>query len=189
MLTQAHYKKAAKALGVRIAVVKAIAEVESSGSGFAADGLPKILFEAHKFHEYTKGKYTKDYPSISSKLRNPDLYEGGSAEWKRYRLAKSLDENAARRSTSWSAFQIMGNNFREAGYSDIETFVKAMTSSEEAGLMAFVHFVKHKKLDVHLRNEDYHAFFEGYNGKAYKKMKYDVKFFAALKKHDKDGDA
>ena len=41
------FNKAASTLGVNVAAIKAIAEVESQGNGFYDNGEVKILFERH----------------------------------------------------------------------------------------------------------------------------------------------
>lgn len=60
------YKKAAQTLGVEEAAVRAIASVESNGSGFITDPVsgkqvPKILFERHIMF-----KRLRDFTSLKS---------------------------------------------------------------------------------------------------------------------------
>jgi hypothetical protein len=57
----------AQALGIEEAALRAVAEVESTGSGFlpAPSDKPKILFEGHAFHRLTGGRYSRDHPDIS----------------------------------------------------------------------------------------------------------------------------
>jgi len=43
------YSRAADLLGVDVATIRAVCDVETSGSGFLPDGRPKILFEGHVF--------------------------------------------------------------------------------------------------------------------------------------------
>ena len=56
-LTDADFARAAKALNVEVAAIRAVAEVEAAGAGFLPDGRPAILYEAHIFHAETKGKH------------------------------------------------------------------------------------------------------------------------------------
>ena len=67
--------------GANVATIRAVVEVEAAGSGFFADGRPKILFEAHWFSEFTNSRYDYRYPSISSPVWNRSLYIGGVGEW------------------------------------------------------------------------------------------------------------
>src|SRR5688500_3062767 len=64
LLTESDFKAAARLLNCDIAAIKAVAEVESSGSGFLSDGRVKILFEGHQFHKHTKGAYAESHPTI-----------------------------------------------------------------------------------------------------------------------------
>ncbi|MBZ0126830.1 MAG: N-acetylmuramidase family protein, partial [Rhodocyclaceae bacterium] len=50
LLGQADIEKAAEDLGVAVAAVMAVNEVESLGRGFLPDGRPVILFERHVMH-------------------------------------------------------------------------------------------------------------------------------------------
>src|SRR5205809_7535455 len=49
MLTEQQFAGAATTLNCEPAAIKAVNQVESSGSGFRTDGRPKILFEGHIF--------------------------------------------------------------------------------------------------------------------------------------------
>ncbi len=59
--------EAAQALGCEVAAVRAVAEVESRGSGFDAQGRPTILYERHVFARNTapKGRFNAQFPDIS----------------------------------------------------------------------------------------------------------------------------
>ena len=174
-LTEADYQNAANQLSVEVAAIKAIASVESSGSGFLANGAPKILFEGHIFSDLTDGAYDKKYPTISYLKWTKAFYLGGVAEYTRYNTAFTLDKNAAMMSTSWGKFQIMGFNYAKAGYASVDSFVQDMCKSESKQLLALVKFLKAKGLDVHLRSKNWASFAEGYNGPKYPKNKYDIR--------------
>jgi hypothetical protein len=73
-LTEQDFLEASKLLNCNIALIKAVTQVESGGFGFLADDRPKILFEAHYFHNLTKGKYDKKYPNISYPVWNRNSY-------------------------------------------------------------------------------------------------------------------
>jgi len=148
-LQECDFITASKLLNCEIASIKAVAEVESNGGGFNPDGSPKILFEGHKFWEYTKGKYgysNVSYPTWISKYYNENQHE---------RLAKAvkLDRDAALMSCSWGKFQVLGANWKDLGYPSLQDFINAMYASETEHLMAFVRFVQFNKLDDELRNK------------------------------------
>ena len=50
-LTEAQIQAQAIGLGIEVAALKAVIEVECKGSGFNADGTPVILFERHVFRQ------------------------------------------------------------------------------------------------------------------------------------------
>jgi hypothetical protein len=175
---------AATKLKCQVAAVRAVIDVESRG-GFLADGRPKILFERHYFSRLTGHRFDGAHPDIS----NPKWggYKGGAAEYDRLGRAVNLDREAALRSASWGAFQIMGDNCKACGFATGEDFVKAMVSGEPAQLDAFVSFVKKNGLDDELIRCDWAGFARGYNGPAYKANKYDEKLKAAYIFHSAGG--
>ncbi|MEY4561531.1 MAG: hypothetical protein RLZZ618_808 [Pseudomonadota bacterium] len=180
-ITEAQYASVAKSLGVDVAAIKAVAKVESAGGGFLPSGRAKILFEAHIFHDKTGGQFDKKHPNLSSKTWDKSLYgKGGEHQWTRFDAASKLDATAAMESASWGRFQIMGFNFKAAGFTDVTSFVQAMQKDEGAQLAAFGELIKSRpSLLTALRNHDWADFAEGYNGKAYKKNDYDTKLAAA----------
>jgi len=187
-LTFSQINNFAKQLKIDPATMRAVIEVESSGAGFLPDGRPKILFEGHIFWSLLEGKGMKPrklckgnenilYPRWTKKH-----YIGGAAEHDRLERAKRIHEEAALSSASWGMFQVMGFNYYVTDYKNVEDFAAAQYISELEHLKAFVGFVKSKKLLPHLRNRDWAKFASGYNGRSYKKNKYDEKLEAAYRK-------
>ena len=180
-LVEKDYEDAANLLRCTIAEIKAVAEVEGRNSGFNEKGLPKILFEGHWFWRYTKGKYgmtNYSYPKWVRTFYNMDQH-------KRLKLAVAKDRVAALKSTSWGMFQIMGFNYRKAGFSTLQSFINAMFKSEREHLLAFCNFVISAGLDDELRNQEWAEFAHGYNGPGFAENKYDIKLEAAYKKYSK----
>ncbi len=180
-VAESDYEKAVASLGVEVAAIKAVAEVETSGAAFDDSGRPRILYERHYFHRLTGGKYSAAHADISS----PDAggYGKFSAQYGKLERAFRLDRDAALRSASWGRFQIMGNNFVAAGFVSVSEFVLAMTRSESEHLAAFVNFVgSNSALLAALRKKNWSAFAAGYNGPGYKKNDYDTKMEAAYKR-------
>ncbi|MBW4421240.1 MAG: DUF3380 domain-containing protein [Myxacorys californica WJT36-NPBG1] len=167
------YRKIAQSIGCSVAAVRAVAEVEAAGSGFFRDGRPKILFEAHWFSEFTRGRYDRWYGDISSPVWNRRLYIGGVGEWDRLYKALCLDRNAALKSASWGLGQIMGFNYTLAGYRDVQQFVQDMHESEGKQLLAMFNFIQASKLDRYLVNLDWAGFAYRYNGESYWQNQYD----------------
>lgn len=204
-LSQADFMLAATKLGCTVAQIRAIWEVECSGQGWftdvrgdilAADGpggfidgtaLPKILFEAHHFSRFSKGKFDRSHPNLSSPRWNRALYVGGQGEWLRLHQAMLLDSHAALLSASVGGPQIMGFNHKLAGFDTVEAFWAAMKASEKAHLDAFVSFVIKSGLGPAARkisnvHADNRAFAKGYNGTGYEANGYHIKIAKAHKK-------
>ncbi len=173
----------AAALGVEPAVVHAVCDIEAAGSGFLADGRPKILFEARQFWLLTEGRF--GHSNISSQTWDRSLYgAGGAHQYDRLAQALRLDREAALRSASFGAFQIMGNNFRACGFLTVADFVAAMVAGERPQFDAFAAFVKQGRLDKPLQRTPpaFAEFARGYNGPGYAENAYDVKLAAAWRK-------
>lgn len=207
-LVDADFKWGMSRLACTYAQIRAVDEVESGGGWYqdiradilSLDGpggfldgpaLPKILFEAHHFSRLTGGKYDTTNPNISSAKWNQALYVGGQAEWTRLWKAMQLDKEAALKSASYGRYQIMGFNYKLAGYASVEAYVDDMKKSERLQLEAFVNFVLNSGLADELRKiSNVHAdcipFAEGYNGAGQAKLDppYNVRLARAHKKYE-----
>ncbi|MBH9739520.1 N-acetylmuramidase family protein [Vibrio navarrensis] len=104
-------------------------------------------------------------------------------EYARLNKVIDLNPNAAIQSASWGRFQIMGFNFKLAGYSTAEAFVEGMFKSERSQLNAFLTFVEKSGLVEHIRDKNWAAFARGYNGSQYQQNQYDLKLEKAYKKY------
>src|SRR6476619_7249178 len=65
-MTEAGIARGAAVIGSDDRTLRAVLQVETAGSGFMADGRPKILFERHVFHRLTGGQYDLVSPSVSN---------------------------------------------------------------------------------------------------------------------------
>lgn len=180
---------------LELACVKAVNEVESSGTGFLVSGKPKILFEGHIFwKELTKrGINPSEYANSNTAdvlyqnwTRN--YYLGGEAEYQRLEKASSLNPSQAFReaaycAASWGCFQIMGFNAMPIGYPNITDFVQKMHLNEKEHLYAFGRFLQKNNLISYLQNKDWAGFAYRYNGSGYKANKYDEKLANAYRKY------
>ena len=100
---------------------------------------------------------------------------------------QKINKKAAYLSTSFGGFQIMGFNYKLAGYSNVYDFAEDMMyKDEDKHLMAFCNFVGHnKKMTKDLKNKNWAGFARRYNGAKYKKNKYDTKLKDAYNKAKK----
>jgi N-acetylmuramidase len=178
-ISEADFTAAATTLGVEVMAIKAVSAAETAQSAFDMSGRPTILFERHKFHTFTAGKYSKAHPGISKKsVGGWGLF---SAQYGRLHEAYLLNKTAALKAASWGRFQIMGEYHKMAGFTSVEQFVLAMTKSEANHLTAFVNYILNKpKAHKGLKNLQWTTFAQGYNGENQKG--YDVKIKAEYAK-------
>ncbi|WP_207003875.1 N-acetylmuramidase domain-containing protein [Trinickia mobilis] len=187
-LSAADLELAAQTLGVPVACVRAVNEVESRGSGFLPDGRPAILFERHVFWKRLKARgidpapLAAKYPIIVSQTHGG--YQGGAAEYTRLAAAELIDASATWESASWGAFQVMGYHWERLGYASVDDFVARMESGEVDHLDAFVRYVAaDTALAAALKGRKWAAFAKGYNGPDYAANLYDVKLARAYDRY------
>lgn len=180
VLTEQDFEDAATELGCDVAAIKAVCKVEASRGGFNPDGSPVTLFEGHKFHGFTDGRYDKGFPHLSHPKWTRQHYgKNWQAEQSRLQQAMALDRDQALKSASWGKFQIMGFNHKLAGFDSIQQFVNAMYAGEREHLMAFVAFVRSACLVDEIKRRDWTGFARGYNGSAFAENKYHLKLAEA----------
>lgn len=175
------FEKVAQKLGLSVAVVRAVALVESSGTGFLDDGRPVIRFEPHIFSAKTGGKFDRSHPALS----NPVFSSQRFGRWKEYEAALTLDATAAMLSTSWGMFQIMGFNFKACGFASVSEFVLAHKKSPQAQLDAWAAFIQNSGLVAPLLRRDWKEFASRYNGAGYAVNHYDTRIAETVAKIEK----
>lgn len=195
-LVESDFLNASVALGVPVAVVKAFAEVESSGSGFLPDGHPVVLFERHVMYKRVKDllglaqadALAKQYPDII----NPKSGGYGKTSEQPGRMEKAsqlINRTCALESASWGLFQVMGYHWKRLGYDSLQAFINQMYASEAAQLEAFVRFIKGDAgLLKALKAKNWASVASIYNGPAYdappgRANDYDTKLEAAFARH------
>lgn len=146
VLTEEDFQTAAADNGLPVAAIKAVSHIEAPRGGFDANGLPVILFEGHWFSHFTNGAFDASHPTISYPVWTKKFYAGSNAgEQVRLAEASALDRDAALQSASWGKFQIMGFNFKAAGFATLQDFVNAMYTSEAAHMRAFINYLKNDR--------------------------------------------
>lgn len=191
-LSQSDYQAAADALGVDVATIMAVTEVEARKAGFYPEGEPIVLFERHKFYKFLAEHRGADVAqntfATHPNLCNPKAggYVGGRAEWFRLQSACAIDRECALLSASYGLFQIMGFNYPYCGFESVDDFGKAISTSEGAQLQAFVAFVSHREntgMLSSLRKHDWAGFARLYNGVNYAQNDYDSKLSSAYRRY------
>lgn len=170
-------------IGVGEDEIHAVLDVEAAGSGFDRQGRPKMLFEPHVFWREL-GKGPKRDKAAAAGLAYPRWKPGAYPRdsYPRLIAAMKIDEEAALRSASWGLGQVMGFNFKVAGYGSAKEMVLAFMNDEEHHLRAMVRFIVANGLDAALRAHNWKAFARGYNGPGFAKNGYDRKLAAAFAK-------
>jgi hypothetical protein len=172
--------------GIDPVIAAAVMAVESGGSAFGPDGKLLIRFENHLFYHY----WGKDNQEIYSRYfqfnavqrwrehtfrsRLSDAFEAFHGdqhkEWLAFGQAHKLAARPALLSISMGAPQILGSNHRRIGYGSPEAMFAAFSDAsagERNGIVAFFKFIENDPRNrgiPALRNEDYVAFAEMYNG-------------------------
>jgi N-acetylmuramidase/Putative peptidoglycan binding domain len=164
------------------AYIWTIVEVETAGVtqgfGFRMDRRPQILFERHKFREFTAGRFNAEAPDISGPAGG---YGTFAAQYGRLEQALTLCEKAglgldpALMSASWGMGQVMGFNREVAGFASAADMVEAMKNGEDAQLMAMARFLVANGLADMLARRDWAGFARRYNGPNYWQHRYDIK--------------
>ena len=189
---------AAERLGVPLASIYAVNEVESKGKGFLDNGKPVILFERHIMYRQLATarsagddlaelkRHADQLATANPALVNPKPggYIGGTAEHQRLAMARLIDDTAALESASWGAFQIMGFHWKRLGYTSVQDFVAAMSAGESQQLDAFTRFIETDPvLHKALKARKWAEFAKLYNGPDYLRNLYDTKLQRAYERH------
>lgn len=193
-ITGAQIDEVAKSLGEKNSTrIRAIAEVESNGSGWSNNGMLKILYERHYFHRLTKGRAGNTWFS-NAKAGDYTLdadNDGINDSWEKLAAACRVDALAAFQSVSLTQFQIMGAHYEKLGYSRPWEMMLAATDSE---LVHYQLMAKWINLDSNGRSglkamsndpNSCRAFARFWNGPAYATNNYHAKLAAAVNKHSR----
>lgn len=181
-LGQDGFVRSADELAIDAAKLWAVMEVEARSCGYLTDRRPVILFERHKFHAQTDGRYDRLASEISNRVAG-GYGRAGSAQYDKLYQAIRLDEDAALSSASWGLGQIMGFNSKLIGYQSVQDMVTAMCASEENQLRAMTDFILVNGLDKYLRVGDWASFARNYNGPKYHINQYDARLNGAHRKY------
>lgn len=171
-ISDSYIAKLADEIGCHPADLEAIAEVESNGFGWFADGRMKILFEKHKFY----ARLPEDQRKVAVKAglarqkfvkpKDGGYKDQGTAD-QRYNLlsrAIAINEEAAYQSISMGRFQIMGFNHGVCGFPTAKRMFERFVESEAYQLAAFASFLEENNLYPALRARNWQAIESGYNG-------------------------
>jgi hypothetical protein len=182
-LVPADYAAAAKQLGVETAAIHAVATVESGGrTGFDSKKRPILRYENHIFRSLTKRQFDKTHPDLSAAYGSSEYKAthrfGGDKyadeQWDLLGRAFALAPDSAVMACSWGMFQVMGENYKDGGWTSLEPFVKDMFYAASQHLRAFLGYCKQNHLVPYLAKHQWASFAQGYNGPSYRDNHYDT---------------
>lgn len=172
-------------LGIDPGLAVAVLLAESRGDAFGPDGRMIIRFETHIFYQEWGQWGTQNRERFDASFRfNPErAWESSSQQWRRspeddwqpvhidqnsewnaFSFARELDETAAIRSISMGMPQIMGFNYRPAGYTSETEMFQHFQSGADPQIAGFFRFLESQGAADALRAGDLHEFARIYNG-------------------------
>ena len=188
-LCDADYRRVAEELGIEVATMKSVVEVEAgiTHKGFCEPKKPILNFDVTIFKKFLRKKgfnYKKHLNKEAFKKINIRKY--GSyckAQWARFESACKIDSTSAKEASFWGMFQIGGFNWKKCGCSSINEFIQKMSESEAMQLELFAQYCINNNLVKYIQKKDWHGFSYRYNGPSYKSKGYHKKLKYAYKKH------
>lgn len=169
-------------IGVGEDELHAFMDVESAGSGFDRQGRPTMLFEPHVFYRNLSGDLRAR--AVAMGLAYPKWKPGAypADSYPRLLKAVEIDERAALLAASWGSTQVLGENYKECGYSTPQALVRAFMDDEENHLLGTVKFIIATGIADDLRAHRWAKVARVYNGAGYSKNHYDTKMASAFAK-------
>ena len=186
-------EEVAAELGVEVAAIKAVTDIEAGRTheGFWSEGKPLINFDlgVYRARAARRGVNLKKYARSHSVIFNrPNTARYGSqqaAQQARLDAAMSIDSVSAIEGTFWGMFQIGGFNYARCGAKNHSEFVRLMSRSERDQLELFAAFIRNAGLLPALQRKDWRAFARGYNGPSYASRGYHTRLASSYAKHAK----
>ena len=192
-LTERDFEEVAEELGVEVAAIKAVTEIEAGRThdGFWSEGKPLINFDLGVYRSraakrgISLGKYAQSHSVIFNRPNTARYGSQQAAQQARLDAAMSIDSISAIEGTFWGMFQIGGFNYSRCGASSHAEFVRLMSRSERDQLELFANFIRNAGLLPALRNKDWRTFARGYNGPGYAARGYHTRMASSYARHKK----
>lgn len=190
-LTEEDFKEVAEELGVEVAAIKAVVDIEAGRAheGFYQPGKPIINFDLTMYNKFAP----KHGVSLASARRQapvifnrPNTAKYGSyqaAQYARLDAARGINDDSALESCFWGMFQIGGFNYKLCGCETVQEFVEKMSRSERDQLELFAALIKKCGMLEPLQKKQWLAFALKYNGPRAKSRGYHTRMAAAYARH------
>ena len=199
-LTEEDFREVASELGVDVAAIKAVVEIEAgrTHNGFHAEGKPLINFDLSMFRHFARinkinlGRYTRSHAVVFARPNSARYGGQQAAQQARLDAARTIHDLTAIQGTFWGMFQIGGFNWKKCGAESPEEFVRLMSRSERDQLELFAKFITSTGLLKYLKAHNWSAFARGYNGTSYASRGYHTRLasaYARFKAQEKKQDA
>lgn len=191
-ITDAERLAVAKSLGESTSKrITAVAQVESSGSGWFDSGLVKILYERHYFYKAVKKTIgwlsfgLLAAPSSGGYTIDADKNDIND-NWDKLAAAVCINPDAALESVSIGSFQVMGKWYKDCGYNHPIDMLWDARNGEYAHYKMLAGFIKANNLlpqfrAVSTNSKDNIPFVRAYNGPAWEKNDYANKLAKAMR--------
>lgn len=168
-------------IGVGEDEIHAILDTETAGSGFDVLGRPKALYEPHVAFRDSSGDVRERLVSMGLAYPKWGMKPYPRDSYARIKAAQQIDETVALKATSWGLGQILGENYKAAGYDSPQAMVTAFCESEANQLQGIINFIKANNLAGYLKSHDWVRLAEGYNGSSEAAHGYHNKLSAAFR--------
>ena len=193
-LTERDYIEVAEELGIEVATIKAVVDIEAGQDhkGFWAEGKPIINFDLSVFRKMAKrngvnlAHAAKTHPVI---FASPNTKKYGSyqaAQQARLDAAREVDNKTAIEGTFWGMFQIGGSHWKLFDFQSPDEFVEMMSRSERDQLELFATFITKSGMLPALKTKNWAAFARKYNGAGYARKGYHKRMAKAYAKYSKN---
>jgi hypothetical protein len=140
------------------AVAVAVFATESGGRGFAADDRMIIRFENHLFYDFwgqrNPTRFNQHFRFSPSRRwqnhqwrRDPSqpfqaFHGDQNLEWEVFNFARALDDQAAKKSISMGAPQILGANHASIGYESVDQMLEDFSQEIRYQVVGFFNFIR-----------------------------------------------
>ena len=193
-LTDEDIREVADELGVEVAAIRAVIEIEAGArhEGFWSDGKPIINFDLSMFRKFAArnkvnlSKYKKSHAVVFARPNRARYGSYQAVQQARFDAARTIDDKTAIQGTFWGMFQLGGFNWKTCGCKSPDEFVNLMSRSERDQLELFAEFVRETGMLPYLKAKNWAAFARRFNGPSYARRGYHTRLARAYAKHKKD---
>lgn len=190
-LTDEDFRELAEELGVEVAAIKAVVEIEAGAKheGFWANGKPIINFDLSMFRKFAArnkinlSRYQRSHAVVFAKPNRARYGSYQAAQQARLDAARTIDDKTAIEGTFWGMFQLGGFNWKVCGTSSPDEFVRLMSRSERDQLELFAEFIRETGMLPLLKAKNWSAFARRFNGPSYARRGYHTRLARAYAKH------